>query len=352
MTVLKLWGEWNVGENVMKAGVFQGNGVLAVVERPVPGVPAPDWVVIENEGCGVCGTDLHILAVPPGIEAVPGVVLGHEMVGRVVAVGPAVTQFRVGDRVTVAPNLMCGVCRHCKAGRHVHCENWTTLGIHKDGGFAPYTAAPERALHRISPHVPFADAVWAEPLSCVVNGTDRLGVQPGQVAVVIGAGPIGALHALLFKAAGARVIIADVSPLRLEVCRQAGVDVTVDVREQDLVRVVMDQTDGLGAEVVVDAVGNQFPTCIQVAARRGQISLFGMNGHALPQVRQYDITRNELVVYGSYVGAHSFPRAIQILESGVLRPSVLNSLLVPLEELPEAIGALRQGRAMKVVVRF
>lgn len=338
-------------DTTMLAGVFLGEGQLDLQERPVPDLPGPDWVRIQVEGCGVCGTDLHILSVPPGHPAVPGVVLGHELIGRVTDVGPDVLEIRPGQRVAVAPNLTCGVCRACKAGRSNHCERWTTIGVHRDGGFARYTVAPERAVHPIAEDLPFADAVWVEPLSCVVNGTDRMGIQPGQTAAIIGAGPIGALHGLIFQAAGARVLIADVAPARLERARQAGLDVTVNVWETDLRQAVLDWTDGQGADVVVDAVGNQFQTAIELAARCGQISLFGMNANARPPVHQYDITRKELTVYGTYVGAHTFPRAIQILECGAIRPSLLTGPVVPLAQIHQGLEAARRGEAMKVVVR-
>lgn len=337
--------------NEMLAGVFMGEGVLAVQSRPVPTLPAPDWVILENEGCGVCGTDLHILSVPPGVQATPGAILGHELIGRVVEVGPAVSGIKAGDRVAVAANLTCGLCRHCKAGRSLHCENWTTLGIHKDGGFARYTAAPERALHKVSRALPFEEAVWVEPLSCVVNGTDRLAIQPGQTAVIIGAGPIGILHGLVFRAAGAQVIIADLAPFRLQVAKKAGLDVAINVKNENLAEVVLESTQGLGAEVVVDAVGNQFGAATGLAARGGKISLFGVNEGARPPVKQYDITRNELTVYGSFVGAHTFPRAIQILESGAIQPSVMNSMVLPLQNILEGIAAARQGEAVKVIVK-
>jgi (R,R)-butanediol dehydrogenase / meso-butanediol dehydrogenase / diacetyl reductase len=335
----------------MLAGVFMGEGVLELQRRAIPTLSAEDWVIIENEGCGVCGTDLHILSVPQGHPATPGTILGHEFVGYVIEVGPAVSGTRVGDRVAVAANLTCGLCRQCKAGRSNHCENWTTIGIFKDGAFARYTAAPERALHKISKEVPFEEAVWTEPLSCVVNGTDRLAIQPGQTAVVIGAGPIGTLHGLMFKAAGAKVIISDLAPLRLEVARQAGMDLVVNPKGENLAEAVMAYTDGLGADIVVDAVGNQFGTCIELAAKGGKISLFGMSETARPAVKQYDITRNELTIYGTYVGAHTFPRAIQILEGGAIRPSVMNSAILPLEEMLKGIEAARRGEAVKVIVK-
>ncbi|MCB9138650.1 MAG: alcohol dehydrogenase catalytic domain-containing protein [Caldilineaceae bacterium] len=334
----------------MVAGTFGGVGILEIKEIPVPKVKADDWVLIRNEGCGVCGSDLHILADPPGFEATLGAVLGHEFLGRIVDRGPAVQGFQIGDRVAVNPNMTCGICRYCKAGLRNHCENWTTLGLHEDGGFAAYTTVPQGYLHRLSDDLPFEKAVWTEPLSCVVNGTDKIAIQPAQTAVVIGAGPIGLLHGMLFKAAGARVIISDLAPVRLEAARKVGLDVVINGKEQDLTDVVMDVTKGLGAEVVADAVGNQLGNAVKLAARGGRIAVFGMMEHAAPPVKQFDITHNELTVIGVYVSPYTFPRAIQILESGVIDPSPLNTLTLPVAEMQRGIDAARAGEAVKVVV--
>ena len=334
----------------MLAGTFGGVGILKIVERPIPQIPADDWVLIKNEGCGVCGSDLHILADPPGFEATLGAVLGPEFLGHIVEVGSAVKDFKAGDRVAVNPNMTCGICRYCKAGLPNHCENWTTLGLHKDGGFASHTVAPQGYLHRVSEAVAFETAVWIEPLSCVVNGTDKVAIQPGQTAVVIGAGPIGMLHGMMFKAAGARVIISDLAPVRLEAARQVGMDIVVNGKEQNLWDVVMDVTNGMGAEVVADTVGNQFGTAVKLAARGGKIALFGMIEHATPAVKQHDITRNELTVIGVFVSPYTFPRAIQILESGIIDPSPLNTLTLPVADMQRGIDAARAGEAVKVVI--
>jgi threonine dehydrogenase-like Zn-dependent dehydrogenase len=335
---------------MQQAGVFLREGVFEVQDRKIPTLPAPDWVLIENEGCGVCGSDLHALSVPAGVKATPNTVLGHEFIGKIIEAGSAVTTVKVGDRVAVAPNLTCGLCKQCKLGQSVHCENWTTLGYNMDGGFARYTVAPERALHLVSKDLPFEEAAWIEPLSCVVNGTDQLAVQPGQVAVVMGAGPVGTLHAMMFKAAGATVFLSDISPFRLDAAKKAGIDNTVNIKSESLRDAIMDATEGLGADVVVDAVGNQFGAMIELAARRGKLSVFGMNEHAHPEVKQHDITRHELKIFGSFVGAHTFPRAIKILERGVIKPSSLVSMTLPIDEIKTGINAARAGEAVKVLV--
>jgi threonine dehydrogenase-like Zn-dependent dehydrogenase len=170
------------------------------------------------------------------------------------------------------------------------------------------------------------------------------------VAVGIGAGPVGILHAMMFKAAGATVILSDVVPFRLETAKKAGIDHVVNAKTQSLRDVVMDLSEGLGADVVVDAVGNQFGSLIELVARRGKVSVFGMNEHAHPEVKQHDITRHELKVFGSFVGAHTFPRAIKILERGVIKPSALVSMVLPIDDIKLGIDAARAGQAVKVLV--
>lgn len=334
----------------MIAGVFARQGVLEIQERPEPMITNPDEVLLEVEATGVCGTDLHILSDPPGHPATPGTILGHEIIARVADVGKEVRGIKIGQRVTVDANLKCGLCRPCRKGKQNHCENWTTIGIFRDGGFAKYVVVPQRALHPMAESVPLKDAVWTELLSCVIGSTDRIAIQPGQTAVVIGAGPAGMLHALMFKAAGAKAIIADVAPFRLNLAQQVGL-IPMNVKETPLKDAVMDVTDAWGADVVVDAVGSQFQTCLDIVATGGTVSLFGMNTHATPAISQNLVTRKELTVFGSYVGYYVFPRSVAVLESGAIQPSELITHDLTVEKLPDGIAAARKGEAMKVMVR-
>ena len=334
----------------MRAAVFVREGVCEIQDRPIPEITHPEDVLLAVEACGLCGTDLHILAKPPGHAATPGTILGHEFLGRIVQVGSQVTAFEADQRVVVDPNLKCGVCRPCRRGLENHCENWTTLGIFRDGGFADHVAVPQRALHPLAENVPWEDAVWAEILSCVVASTDRVAIQPGQTAVVIGAGPVGVLHGLLLQAAGARVVLSDCVQFRLDVARQAGLEEAVNVDETSLAQTVQSLTNGDLADVVVDAVGNQFQTCLDLVRTGGIVALFGMNTQAEPAVPQCEITRKEVTVVGSFVGRHAFPRAVELVEKQVVRPSSLITHRLTVDTLPEGIEAARRGEAMKVVV--
>jgi threonine dehydrogenase-like Zn-dependent dehydrogenase len=333
----------------MLAAVFAREGVLELQQRPVPSIGRPDEVLIDVEGCGICGTDLHILQSPPGHPGTPGSIMGHEFIGRISRIGAAVTTLREGQRVAVAPNVSCGLCAQCKAGRPNHCADFTTLGIFRDGGLARYCVAPERACHALADHVPFADAVWIEVLSCVVNSVDTVSARAGETVLVIGGGPTGALHALLFLAGGASVVVSDMSEARLEVLRSAGITQTINPANESLEAGLRRYAPD-GADVVVDCVGNQLDAALDVVRTGGRISLFGMNSHARPAVRQNTITRNELTVYGSYVGVNTFPRAIALLERAVIKPSVLMSAIMPLERITEALDLLRSGSAMKVAI--
>ncbi len=337
-------------ESTMLGAVFKGNGICRVEEIPVPKVTRDDDVLLQVEAAGICGTDRHILEVPPGFPATIGAVMGHEYIGRVIAKGKNATFLKEGDRVAVDPNLHCGLCRFCRQGRPNQCENFTTLGINLPGGFAKYNIAPAKALFPMSSRLPVERAVWAELLSCVVGGTAKVKVQPGETVAVLGAGPVGQLFTMIFKAAGAgRIVVSEPVEYRRNYAKKIGADAVVDPVKQDAVEVVMNET-GLGADVVVDAVGHLLPDCIKMAKKGGKVLVFGMNSTALGTVRQNDITRNELTILGTYIGIDTFPPAIAMLESGAVDPTPLVTHTLPVRRIGEGIEAVREAQCVKVMI--
>jgi threonine dehydrogenase-like Zn-dependent dehydrogenase len=338
----------------MRAAVLGPGGRLALEERPVPADPAAGRVVLAVEACGICGTDLHILSDPPGHPASDGVVLGHEFVGVVRDVGPSVASLVAGDRVVVAANVACGECVWCRRGLDNHCESFTTHGIFVDGGLAPRVAVPARSCFPISADVPSHVAALAEPLSTVVNGVKLASVSPGDTAVVIGAGPIGLMFTALLELGGARVITIEPEPLRRELAGTMGAFRVVEPGREAAVEVVRGLTEGLGADVVVDAVGSQLPTALELVRKAGRIVLFGMNSEARAEIAQNRITRDELTVLGGYVGRSEdvFPVAVRLLEQGRVDLEPLVTHRIALEELPRAVEELRAGRAVKVAVEL
>ena len=331
--------------------IFQGEGKIEYLDRPVPQIQTADDVLVRIEACGICGTDLNILAVPPAHKAPPGIIIGHEGVGIVESIGPGVTGLQLGDRVVIANRLTCGRCDYCRRGLDNQCTDYQTIGTTIDGAFAPYLVAPQRALWKIDPSVPRDDAALFEPLACVVGSVKRAPIQPGDNVAIIGGGPMGLLFALVYRSLGAgRVIVLDVAPYRLEFAQEMGME-AINVTQVDAAAEIKRIT-GLGADLVVDAVGNQLGQAVKLARRGAQIVLFGLRPHDNPPVNQYTITRYDLTVHGTFVGLHPFAQTIQLLESRRIQPSVLVTHHLPLAQLQEGVELMRTQQAMKVLIEM
>ena len=334
----------------MTVPVFKGQGRLVYEERPVPKPVQPGDALVKIEASGICGTDLNILATPPAHYANTNIIIGHEGTGIVESIAPGTTSIQPGDRVVIAPRLTCGLCHYCRMGLDNQCTEYRTIGTTIDGVFAPYLCAPERALFKISDHVSRDDAVLFEPLSCVVGSLARASFQAGDDVVVIGAGPMGLLFALLYRTLGAgKIIVVDIAPFRLEYAKSIGVDEILDPGQNDLFETVRKLTVH-GADVVVDAVGNQLGTAVKLARRGGQVILFGLQPHDNQLVSQYLITRYDLTIHGTFVGLNPFEQTIHLLESGQFKPSLLITHRIRLSELNQGIELMRAREAMKVLV--
>jgi threonine dehydrogenase-like Zn-dependent dehydrogenase len=332
----------------IKAAIFAGEGKLEIVQRPLPVVKEADDVLIKVEVCGICGTDLRFLSVPPVLAAKPGVILGHEHVGKVVALGGGVKGFQVGDRVAVMPDVPCGYCRSCREGRPNLCENIVSIGGDLDGGFAEYVVHPARTLIKVPDSLPREKAAFIELLSCVSSGVEKAAPMPGENVLIIGAGPAGLTYMKLFKAAGAgQVMMAEISPWRADFALKAGATRVINPRSEDLPGVVNQLTDGRGADIVVDALGFGLEMAVSCAGRRARIIIFGEDARAQCTIRPVDIQHRELRILGSFIGSFNFPKAIQMLESDVVKVTDLITHQVSLDELPGAIKQLASGQGAK-----
>src|SRR5207247_427251 len=189
------WGDWegmvDCRRGWRQAAVFEGEGRRVVRDVEPPELRAPDDVLLAVRAAGICGTDVHILAVPPGHPATPGVIMRHEYAADVVATGDRVDHVAPGDRIVVDPSIWCGSCPYCQMGLTNLCDRMTGVGIFRHGGFAPLSVVPARAVYRISSDVASEIAALAGPLAGVLNGIRKLGVIPARSALVLRAGPAG-----------------------------------------------------------------------------------------------------------------------------------------------------------------
>lgn len=334
----------------MRAAVFEGNGVLSICEVDKPTIRKPDDVIVQIEMCSICGTDVHIMSVPPGYIAEPGTILGHELVGKVVEAGDKVRSLKPGDRIVSNPNDYCGVCEYCQKNLPNLCENIIPMGIGANGGFAEYVRVSEKVAHKISDNLPSEIAAFAEPLACLVNGKNKIPVSPGDSVLVMGAGAIGLLFVQIMKACGAYpVIVSEPAPLRREYAKKCGADYVVDPLAEDLEAFVKSIVR-IGADYAIDVVGSQIMTGVNAVRKGGTVLLFGFNAHAKPEVPQYMITNREVAVLGTWIANASFPTAVKILESGVLDLNPLITHTLPLEKTAEGIEILRRGEGIEILI--
>jgi 2-desacetyl-2-hydroxyethyl bacteriochlorophyllide A dehydrogenase len=334
----------------MRAAVFEDIGVLRIKEVDTPKVLKPDDLIVQIEMCSICGTDVHIMSVPPGYIAEKETILGHELVGKVVQAGSGVRRIKVGDRIVSNPNEYCGVCFYCQHNLPNLCENIIPMGIGSDGGFAEYVRVSEKMAHRISDSLPSEIAAFAEPLACMVNGLAKIPVKPADSVLVLGAGAIGLMFVQMMKAAGAYpIIVSEPVALRREYAMKCGADYTVDPNREDLQAFVTEKTKA-GTDYAIDVVGSQIWESVQAVRKGGTVLLFGFNAKSEPKVKQHQITNREIAVLGTWVANASFPKAVKILESGILNLSELITHTLPLEKTAEGIEILRRGEGIEILI--
>jgi threonine dehydrogenase-like Zn-dependent dehydrogenase len=340
----------------MLAAVFAGNGKLVLKDCPKPVLKGENDVLIKVTGVGICGTDLHILQVPPAHPATVGAILGHEFTGIIAEAGNNVTGYQPGETVLIDPHPGCGVCPQCQKGRPDQCVplykngNCQTIGIFSDGAMTSFAIVPKHALIKISSQVPSHLAALAEPLSCVVSASDKLKVQPGETVVILGAGPIGLLFTCVLKACGAaKVIVSEISEYRRKVALECGATRVVSPKEENIEAVVKDET-GEGADVVVEAVGPLINQTLKLVRAGGKVLQFGHDELASPEIQVAEIVRKEITIHGAFIGKFCFEKVARIIESGVLPLDKVVSHRLPLAKVHEGIDLLRQGKGLKIIL--
>lgn len=341
----------------MKAGVLKDIDDLRFASVADPVLERGDMLV-KVRAATICGTDLRILRGQKTAGIRYPSVIGHEYAGVVVEAGASA--FKAGDAVCVCPAFACGTCDNCLRDAENLCRNLVATGYQIDGAFAEYVRVPAFAV--ASEHVfakpdalSFEAAALAEPLACVIQGQAQVGIDRDDVVVVLGAGPIGLLHVKLARHAGAKtIIVSQTSAFRREAARKAGADIVVDPVNEDLFEVVRRTTNGLGADVVIAAIGSPSLAndAIKLSRQRGRINLFaGFPKGTTAELDVNAIHYNELVVIGAFGLKRSlFKRALDLMASGEIEVEPLLTHQFALEEIEDAFRFAAQGTALKVAI--
>lgn len=335
-------------------------GTLQLETRPRP-VPGPGEMVLRLSCAGLCGTDLFKLRYGKVLE---GSVLGHEVVGKVDAVGEGVAGFERGDRVVVAHHAACGECPLCRRGNEPLCPAFRE-NLLAPGGFSEWVLVRERAVREVAfglpSHLSDEAAVFLEPAACVLRGIRHaqlaetaLAVSSPGCAVILGGGSMGLLHLLVLKAVHAALKVAVCDPLeeRRELARRMGAEAAA---APDEIRATTDElTHGLGADAVFDTVGGAGPLedALAVCRPGGVVVLFA---HAVSEERgAVDLNaffKNERRLLGTYSSSLADQREVyRLLVTGRLAPAPLVSHRLPLSRFEEAVALARERRALKVLL--
>lgn len=315
----------------------------------------PHQVLVENRACGICGTDVHIYHGEEGsAEVKPPVVLGHEFSGIVADIGSEVKGVKIGDHVTIDPNIYCGHCMPCRMGKKQNCENLFALGVNVNGGFAEYSVCPDTQCFKVSDDLDFDIAAMAEPLACAMHGIDQVRIVPGQVVLIVGGGAIGLLMVQLAKLSGASaVILSEPVEMRRNIGMEVGADAVIDPVHEDIAGRLYDICGRAGADIVIECVGKESAVvqAIEAAGFGAHILLFSVPAvNAAIQLPLFDIYKKELHIMGSMINPDTHQRAVNLLNSGRLKIKDLITHVYDLEHLDEAIHMQMSGESIKVVV--
>jgi (R,R)-butanediol dehydrogenase / meso-butanediol dehydrogenase / diacetyl reductase len=333
----------------VKAAVFHGAQDVRIEEVAEPADPASGGVVLEVLRAAICGTDASEWDHGP-ILCRPGVVLGHEFVGRVTAIGADVDGLHVGDRVVSGAGISCGRCAWCRAGRTNLCAEYRTLGLQVDGGLAEYVASPASICRVVPDQVDDDAAAMTQPLAVALHALSRVALQRFESVAVIGVGGIGSfiVAGAAHRAAEGRVVALDIDPQRLATAVALGADEAIDASGRELGDLLLELTDGVGFDVVIEATGAPHaPAAAVKGARRGARVLFvGLHG-APRELELTPMILREVDVYTTvaHVCDTDIPAALSLLaESSVA--SITAGPRIPLEELvSEGLRPLAERRA-------
>jgi L-iditol 2-dehydrogenase len=337
----------------MFAAMYYANDDVRIVELPIPTIRAGE-ILVEVLRSGICGSDVMEWYRKPKAP----LVLGHEIAARVVEVGAGVDTVRVGDRVFVSHHVPCGECRYCKDGHETVCDTLRSTNF-DPGGFAEFVRVPkinvQKGVFPIPREVSDDEAVFIEPLACVVRGQRRAGLKAGNVVLVVGSGVAGLLHVLLAKAQGAaKVIATDVVPFRRAAARRAGAHLVLDARD-DVPSKVKAANGGRFADLVVTCTGapSGIVQGMQSVDRGGSVLFFApIEPTATVSIPFNALWREEVQVTSSYGGAPSDIReAIELLRSRRVEVGALITHRLPLKKAAEGFALVAKPQdSLKVIL--
>ena len=317
----------------MKAVVLSAVNALAIadVEKPKPGTKE---CLVKVLACGICGTDRHIYH--GEYPSTKPVILGHEFGGVIEEVGPS-SKFKVGQVVSVDPNIVCGKCIDCQAGRTAFCPKLTALGVNINGGLAEYVLTPDTQIYPVSNGLNPLHLAFIEPLACSIRGLDLANLKGGEKVAVLGGGVIGLLVVQLAMLAGAsEIVLITRQKFRRDFALKIGATRVIDPNSEDV------NTAVTNMDVVFECAGavETFQQAQNIARRGGSVIVLGLTAADVSlEVNPFNIVVNELRIQGSFLNPLTQGRAAELVESGKLNLDILISKVVDLAGVQAILDA-------------
>lgn len=347
-------------EGKMKAVRFYAPGKIRLEEVDIPEI-GPEELLVKVKAALTCGTDVKMYRRGhPKVK--PPMTLGHEFAGTIAEVGEkAADRFCVGDKVAVANSAPCNSCFFCEIGKPNLCEHLleTLIGFSVDGAYAEYIRIPARIVrqntYKVPQDIPFEEAALLEPLACAVNGNDMANIRLGDVVAIIGSGPIGLCHLQLARLRGAsKIVVTDLKEERLKIARMLGADVVIDASKEDQLSRVKELTKGLGADVVIEAVGlpQTWELAFKMTRKAGTTLFFGGCPSGTKVTLDTErIHYEDLTLRGVF---HHTPlsvlQAYRLIMSGKFNGKPLITDWMPMSELETALQRMGRGESIKVAI--
>lgn len=337
----------------MRAAVWHKRCDVRVEEVPDPPSPPPGQVKVRIAWCGICGTDLHEflggpLYIPadephPLTGAQAPIILGHELSGDVIEVGPGVTRVKLDDRVALCPIIGCQECEWCRSGLMGLCTNIAFLGVSwTGGGFAEYVNVHDYMCYRLPDEVSYEVGALVEPFAATFQAVKRAQVTLGETVAIVGSGPIGLMALQSARIAGAGQVVAfEPASRRQQLALECGADAVIDPVRQDPLAAIRDLTGGAGADVVIECAGTEATGILagQIARRRGRVVVMGV--FEQPAMFDYtDLVYGEKTIMGTMGGYGVFEEAIRVMAQGKFNGEPLITGKISLDRILDAFDAL------------
>jgi len=342
----------------MKAARFYEPGKILIENVPDPVCPK-DGLLIRIEACAICGTDLKIWRFGNPRVKTPQII-GHELVGEITEIGPEVKGFSVGDYIAMATTIGCGKCNWCTTGHPNRCMNASSISYDYPGGFAEYMAVPSLAVLngnvvKLPSGMKYESGTLAEPLSCTINGQEISMVGPGDYVLIIGAGPLGCIHAECARAFGAtRIVMVEISLHRCDLAKHVDPDAIICSGRKGWEDLILKETNG-GADVALVCAPSSkaMEQATQFVRKGGRINFFA----SLPRekskilINSRDIHYNELSIAGTSDSTPAHVRiAVDLLATNRVRANRLITHRMPLDDLLRGLEIMKKGEGLKIVV--